>query len=37
MKRRIIYDPKAENDLDEQFFYIAQDSLEAAIRFVDAA
>jgi toxin ParE1/3/4 len=37
MTKRIIFRPKASQDLDDQFAYIAEDDLEAAFRFFDAA
>lgn len=37
MKSQIIIAPKADRDLDEQFFYIARDNREAAMRFLRAA
>ncbi|MBD2665483.1 hypothetical protein B6N60_04370 [Richelia sinica FACHB-800] len=36
MTRRIIIRPKASADLDEQFAYIAQSNLDAALSFFDA-
>jgi toxin ParE1/3/4 len=37
VKPRIVVRPKAEADLNEQARYIARDSLDAALRFWDAA
>ncbi|HEY4591728.1 MAG TPA: type II toxin-antitoxin system RelE/ParE family toxin [Thermoanaerobaculia bacterium] len=37
MKHRVVVRPKAEADLNEQARYIARDSLDAALRFWDAA
>lgn len=37
MTKRIVLRPKASQDLDEQFAYIAETDLEAAFRFFDAA
>lgn len=37
MKRRLVIRPRAKADLDEQSRYIARDSLDAALRFLDAA
>lgn len=37
MTRRIIITPRASLDLDEQFAYIAQDNINAALRFFDSA
>ena len=37
MKNRIIIHPKADQDLDEQFGYIAHESADTAMRFLDAA
>jgi plasmid stabilization system protein ParE len=34
---RLVVRPLAQSDLDEQAHYIAQDSLDAALRFLDAA
>jgi toxin ParE1/3/4 len=34
---RVIIEPAADQDLRDQFDYIAQDSLDAALRFLDAA
>ncbi|MGK7921217.1 MAG: type II toxin-antitoxin system RelE/ParE family toxin [Trichodesmium sp.] len=36
MTRRIVIRPKASHDLDEQFAYIAEDNIDAALRFFDA-
>lgn len=36
MNRRITISPKASRDLEEQFDYIAQENLEAAMRFFDS-
>lgn len=36
MRKRIVITPKADRDLDEQFTYIAHDSLESALRYLDA-
>jgi len=37
VKYRIEVSPRADRDLNEQFIYIAGDSLEAAMRFLEAA
>jgi len=37
MTRRIIITPRADLDIDKLFTYIAQDNLDAAIRFFDSA
>lgn len=37
MSCRVVVRPLAESDLDEQALYIAQDSVNAALRFLDAA
>lgn len=37
MKRRLYVSPRADQDIDEQFAYIAQADLDAALRFYDAA
>lgn len=37
MTKRIIIRPKASQDLDEHFAYIAQDNLESALQFFDSA
>lgn len=37
MKKRLLVRPLAKSDLDEQAKYIADDSLDAALRFLDAA
>jgi len=37
VSRRIVVRPLAKSDLDEQALYIAQDSVNAALRFLDAA
>jgi toxin ParE1/3/4 len=37
MTKRIIIRPKASQDLDEHFAYIADNNLEAALRFFDSA
>jgi toxin ParE1/3/4 len=36
MTRRIIVTPKADQDINDLFTYIAQDNLDAAIRFFDS-
>ncbi len=36
MTRQIVIRPKASDDLDEQFAYIAKDNMDAALRFFDA-
>ena len=36
MTRKIVIRPKASDDLDEQFAYIAEDNMDAALRFFDA-
>ena len=36
MTRQIVIRPKASDDLDEQFAYIAEDNMDAALRFFDA-
>ncbi|GAB1540695.1 type II toxin-antitoxin system RelE/ParE family toxin [Scytonema sp. NUACC21] len=36
MTRRIIITPKASEDIDELFAYIAQDNYDAALKFFDA-
>ena len=37
MSRRVVVRPLAESDLDEQALFIAKDSVNAALRFLDAA
>ena len=37
MSRRVVVRPLAQSDLDEQALYIAKDSVNAALRFLDAA
>ncbi len=37
MTKRIVITPRASQDLDENFAYIAQNNLDAALRFFDAA
>ncbi|HEY9419843.1 MAG TPA: type II toxin-antitoxin system RelE/ParE family toxin [Thermoanaerobaculia bacterium] len=37
MSRRLVVRPAARNDLDEQARYIAQDNVDAALRFLEAA
>ncbi|MFH1741440.1 MAG: type II toxin-antitoxin system RelE/ParE family toxin [bacterium] len=37
MKRRIIIASEADRDLDDQFDYLAQESMEAAVRLLRAA
>jgi len=37
MKRRLFIKPEADRDINNQFTYIADDNLEAAIRFYEAA
>jgi toxin ParE1/3/4 len=37
VSRRVVVRPLAKDDLDEQALYIAQDSIAAALRFLDAA
>jgi toxin ParE1/3/4 len=37
MKRRLFVSPRADQDIDEQFAYIAQDDLATAVRFLEAA
>ncbi len=37
MTKRIIIRPKASQDLDDHFAYIAEDNLEAALQFFDSA
>jgi toxin ParE1/3/4 len=37
VSRRVVVRPLAQSDLDEQALYIAQDSVDAALRFLDAA
>ncbi len=37
MSAKIVKTPKAKNDLLDLASYIAQDNLEAALRFLDAA
>jgi toxin ParE1/3/4 len=37
LSRRLVVRPLAREDLDEQARYIASDSIDAAIRFLDAA
>ncbi len=37
MRRRVVVRPLAKEDLDEQAGHIAQDSVDAALRFLDAA
>jgi plasmid stabilization system protein ParE len=37
MTKRLRIDPRADRDVDEEAAYIAQDSLDAALRFLDAA
>ena len=37
MRRRLVIRPEADADLDEQALFIAQDSMEAALRFIGAA
>jgi toxin ParE1/3/4 len=37
MTKRIIIAPKASNDIDRHFEYLAQYNLEAALNFFDAA
>ena len=37
MKKLMIITPEASEDLDNHFAYIAEDNLDAAIRFLDAA
>jgi toxin ParE1/3/4 len=37
MTKRIIIRPKASQDLDDHFAYIAENNLEAALRFFDSA
>lgn len=37
MTKRIVIRPKASQDLDENFAYIAQNNPDAALRFFDAA
>lgn len=36
MTRRIVIAPRASQDIDEQFAYIAQDNFDAALRFFDS-
>ena len=37
MTKRIVFRPKASQDLDDQFAFMAENNLEAAFRFFDAA
>jgi toxin ParE1/3/4 len=37
VRHRLVIRPRAKADLDEQSRYIARDSLDAALRFLDAA
>jgi toxin ParE1/3/4 len=37
LNRRVVVDPAADRDLDDQFDYIARDSLEVALRLLTAA
>lgn len=37
MTKQIIIRPKASQDLDEHFAYIAENNLEAALHFFDSA
>lgn len=37
MTKRIVITPRASQDLDENFAYIAQNNLDGALRFFDAA
>ncbi|EKQ69202.1 hypothetical protein OsccyDRAFT_1824 [Leptolyngbyaceae cyanobacterium JSC-12] len=37
MTRRIIVRPKASQDLDDHFAYIAENNFEAALKFFDLA
>jgi toxin ParE1/3/4 len=37
MIKRIVIRPKASQDLDDHFAYIAENNFEAALRFFDAA
>ena len=37
MTKRIVFRPKASQDLDEHFAFIAETDLEAALRFFDCA
>lgn len=37
MKNRILIDPAADRDLDEQFEYLATENPEVALRFLEAA
>ncbi|WP_369293269.1 type II toxin-antitoxin system RelE/ParE family toxin [Microcoleus sp. herbarium8] len=37
MTKRIVITPRASQDLEENFAYIAQNNLDAALRFFDAA
>jgi toxin ParE1/3/4 len=37
VRRRLLVRPLAKDDLDEQARYIAQDNVDAALRFLDAA
>lgn len=36
MKKRVIISPKADEDVDDQFAYLAQDSLDIGVRFLGA-
>jgi len=36
MTRKIVIRPRASDDLDEQFAYIAEDNMDVAFRFFDA-
>ncbi|MDY7002568.1 MAG: type II toxin-antitoxin system RelE/ParE family toxin [Cyanobacteriota bacterium] len=36
MTRKVVIRPKASDDLDEQFAYIAEDNMDAGLRFFDA-
>jgi len=37
MKRRLLISPRANQDIDEQFAYLAQENLATAVQFYDAA
>lgn len=37
VKNRILIDPAADRDLDEQFEYLATENPEVALRFLEAA
>ncbi len=37
MTKRIVITPRASQDLDENFAYIAQNNLDAALHFFDSA